>query len=173
MALPAGSSSPGKAPCSQKILRRIYQHSVMRPYKRIERCIALYIIPRYSVVVEVGVGTNFAVAGALSEAGIRVTCTDIAPRTPPSSEICVVQDDIFQPRESVYRGADLIYSIRPGVEMVPPMIRLAHQLDVDLLVYHLGNELYGRGGEVIECGVPLHRYTTGKKKEHEGSLGRV
>jgi hypothetical protein len=25
-------------------------------------------------------------------------------------------------------------------------------------VYHLGNEIYGTGGELVDCGVILHRY---------------
>ncbi len=130
----------------------------MRPYKRIERCIALYIAPRYRRVIEIGVGANFEVALALIAEGIEVTCTDIHPQTPPLSDIRFIRDDIFNPIESLYRKADLIYSVRPGLEMIPPMVDLARRRDTDLLVYHLGNELCGRGGEVIECGVPLHRY---------------
>jgi hypothetical protein len=42
--------------------------------------------------------------------------------------------------------------------MVPPLITLAERTGTDLLVYHLGNEVYGTGGELIECGVILHRY---------------
>jgi uncharacterized UPF0146 family protein len=130
----------------------------MRPYKRIERCIARYLAPRYRKVVEVGVGANFEVAEALLRWGCRVTCTDIHPGTPPSSDLEVVMDDIYRPSASLYQGADLLYAIRPGPEMVPPLIDLAARIDADLLVYHLGNELYTGGGEVIECGVPLHRY---------------
>lgn len=76
-------------------------------------------------------------------------------------------DDIFCPTESLYYGADLIYSIRPGVEMIHPMVELAQRVDADLIVYHLGNELYARGGEIIECGVPLHRYNTGIRKKKD------
>ncbi len=101
---------------------------------------------------------NFTVAQSLIESGVQVTCTDIRSVVPPSFGIRFVKDDLFQPTESLYRGVDLIYSVRPGIEMVSPMIDLARRIDVDLLVYHLGNELCGRGGEVIECGVPLHRY---------------
>jgi uncharacterized UPF0146 family protein len=133
----------------------------MRPYKRIERCIALYLAPRYRNVVEIGVGANFEVARALSARGVQVTCTDIHPQIPPTPDIGFSVDDIFRPNESLYRGADLLYAIRPGVEMVPPMIELARHIDVELLVYHLGNELCGKGGEIIECGVPLHRYHRG------------
>ena len=42
--------------------------------------------------------------------------------------------------------------------MIPPLIALAQQVNCDLLVYHLGFESYGKGGERIDCGVLLHRY---------------
>lgn len=74
--------------------------------------------------------------------------------------LTVVTDDVFEPDIRLYEGADLIYAVRPGVEMVPPLIALADRIDSDLLVYHLGCEIYGGdGGEVVDCGpVLLHRY---------------
>jgi uncharacterized UPF0146 family protein len=140
----------------------------MRPYKRIERCIALYIAPRYRKVVEVGVGANFEVADALAQQGIEVTCTDIRYQTSPTPDIRFYVDDIYQPTKSHYRGSDLLYAIRPGVEMIPSLIDLAREINTDLLVYHLGNELYANGGEVIECGVSLHRY---HKRTIQGAKG--
>ncbi len=129
----------------------------MGDYKHIEALIARYIAARYHCVVEVGVGANTAVARHLAEAGLEVRCTDIR-EIPPGEGLVCVSDDIFHPSIDLYRGADLLYAIRPGVEMVPPLIALAHRCDADLLVYHLGNEIYGRGGELIDCGVVLHRY---------------
>lgn len=131
----------------------------MGSYKRIEQCIAHYIAPRYHQVVEVGVGGNYHAARYIASQGVTIICTDIAPRNGQGS-LTVYDDDIFHPREHLYRGADLIYAIRPGVEMIPPMIALAKKIGADLLVYHPGDELYGNGGEVVECGVPLHRYCT-------------
>jgi uncharacterized UPF0146 family protein len=132
----------------------------MRPYKRIERCIARYLGVRYHTVVEIGVGKNFEVARELSRRGCRVTCTDIHPGRSPYPALRVYADDVYSPNESIYQGADLLYSLRPGLEMVPALIDLAHRIDADLLIYHLGNEVYRNGGEVIECGVTLHRYHT-------------
>ncbi|MDD1671913.1 MAG: hypothetical protein LUO82_02795 [Methanomicrobiales archaeon] len=129
----------------------------MGSYKRIEQCIAHYIAPRYRQVVEVGVGGNYHAAWYLASQGVKIICTDRAPRN-GQGLLTVYRDDIFHPREELYRGADLIYAIRPGVEMVPPLIALAQRIGADLLVYHPGDELYGNGGEVVECGVPLHRY---------------
>jgi len=52
----------------------------------------------------------------------------------------------------------------PPTDMVPPLIDLAKTVGCDLLVYHLGFETYGDGGETIDCGVILHRYVTAQKK---------
>jgi len=140
----------------------------MGSYKRIERLIGEYIGRTYRCAVEVGVGENPAAALMVREAGIPVRCTDIRP--PPSMDgIRVAQDDIFSPDERLYQGADLIYAIRPGVEMVPPLIALATRVDADLLVYHLGNEIYGNGGEIIDCGVILHRYHARRRRRGESS----
>ena len=67
-------------------------------------------------------------------------------------------DDIFSPDISLYKGADVIYAIRPAIEMIPPLLELAQTINCDLIVYHLGFECYGNGGEKIDCGVLLHRY---------------
>ena len=138
----------------------------MGPYKRIERLIGEYIGRNYHSAVEIGVGENLVAARRIREAGIPVRCTDIRP-VPPAGGPEVVRDDIFSPDESLYSGADLIYAIRPGVEMIPPLITLAERVAADLLVYHLGNEIYGDGGEIIDCGVILHRYHV-----RRGTLGK-
>ncbi len=129
----------------------------MRTYKHIELQIAAYIAGKYCNVVEIGIGSNDTVASILSAEGVSVRATDVQQVTTDTSvRICV--DDIFSPRTELYRGADLIYSVRPGIEMIPPMIALARQINCDLLVYHLGNEIYENGGEIIDCGITLHRY---------------
>jgi hypothetical protein len=136
---------------------RIIIGVVMGPYKRIERLIGEYIGRNYRSVVEIGVGENLAAARTIRDAGIPVRCTDIRPVT-SGDGMPVVRDDIFSPEDGLYEGADLLYAIRPGVEMVPPMIALAGRIHADLLVYHLGDEIYGGGGEIVDCGVVLHRY---------------
>jgi uncharacterized UPF0146 family protein len=134
----------------------------MGDYKHIESLIARYIAARYTNVVEIGVGTNTAVVRSLAGAGLAVRCTDIRP-FPPAEGLTCARDDIFHPSIDLYRGADLLYAIRPGVEMVPPLIDLARRCDADLLVYHLGNEIFESGGELIDCGVVLHRYHRSQK----------
>ncbi|MDD1660781.1 MAG: hypothetical protein LUQ62_06210, partial [Methanomicrobiales archaeon] len=133
----------------------------MSPYKRIERQIGEYIAARYHRVVEVGIGNAPEAARVIAAAGRRVTATDIRPSSADGIE--VIRDDIFTPGVELYRGADLLYAIRPGVEMVPPLVALARRVNADLLVYHLGNEIYGDGGELLDCGVVLHRYYAAQK----------
>lgn len=126
-------------------------------YKHIEGCIAEYIARNYQDVVEIGIGRNPDVAVACRRAGLRVRAADI--REPPIvAGVETRRDDVFSPDLPWYAGADLVYAVRPGVEMVPPLIDLARALGCDLLVYHLGDEVYLDGGERIECGVRLHRY---------------
>jgi len=133
----------------------------MDGYKRIENCIGRYIAKHYRNPVEVGVGNNFTAAGYIASKGISCRCTDLKPQVAPGG-INFIRDDIFSPDTRLYHNADLLFSVRPATEMVPPMIELARGLNCDLLVYHLGFEYYGDGGEIIDCGVILHRYS--KKK---------
>ena len=138
----------------------------MGPYKRIERLIGDFIKRNYRCAVEIGVGENLVAARILRDAGVSIRCADIRP-VPSEPGIPVLLDDIFSPRVSLYAAADLLYAIRPGVEMVPPLIALAERTGADLLVYHLGNEIYGTGGDLVDCGVILHRYYSREKPERE------
>jgi uncharacterized UPF0146 family protein len=119
----------------------------------------MYISQHYHCAVEVGVGANMDCVRMMQDAGKEVRCTDIRPVL-AAPGITLRIDDIFEPDLTFYQGADVIYAIRPGVEMVPPLMNLASRIGADLLVYHLGFEMYGDGGEIIDCGVILHRYCT-------------
>lgn len=125
-------------------------------YKSIEERIAEYIAGHYKSAVEVGIGRNYETSAILAKKGVIVTATDIKEchKTP----VKFFRDDIESPDMSIYTGTDLIYSIRPGVEMIPDLIKTARAAGADLIVYHLGNEIYENGGEIIDCGVILHRY---------------
>ena len=129
----------------------------MAGYKHIERCVGEYIAEHYLRPVEIGIGNNGDAAVIILGAGIPVRCTDIHTVIPPAG-VPFIRDDIFNPDPSFYCGADVLYSIRPAGEMIPPMILFAQRLGCDLLVYHLGFESFGDGGEIIDCGVLLHRY---------------
>jgi len=129
----------------------------MGGYKHIEKCVGTYIAAHYQDAVEAGVGENTDAAQILNAAGIRVRAIDVRALVHPDWLRFSV-DDIFEPDLSKYAGADVIYAIRPAEEMMPRLISLAQQVNCDLLVYHLGFESYGNGGECIDCGVLLHRY---------------
>jgi uncharacterized UPF0146 family protein len=129
----------------------------MGSYKHIETCIGEYIAKHYTDAIEVGIGKNTEAAHILLNAGIRVRCTDVKDREVIGG-LSFTTDDVFSPDISLYKGADVIYAIRPAIEMVPPLLALARTINSDLIVYHLGFECYGNGGEKIDCGVLLHRY---------------
>ena len=126
----------------------------------IERAVGTYIKSHYTSAVEIGFGGKTIAAEILQDAGIPVLCTDIHAY---KGAVPSVIDDCVNPDLSHYQFADVIYAIRPGVELVSNMIKLAEILNVDLIVYHLGFELYLGGGEVIETGgIQLHRYVRKK-----------
>jgi len=61
-------------------------------------------------------------------------------------ELSIEADDIFDPTPELYRGACLIYSIRPPVEMQPAMGRLALSIGADLIIRPLGDEIVSLPG---------------------------
>jgi uncharacterized protein len=139
----------------------------MGAYKHIETCIGEYIARHYRSAVEVGIGRNTTAAQIVYEAGVRLRCTDIRDMEIPVW-LSFSIDDIFTPDPDRYKGADVIYAIRPAIEMVPPLLALARAINSDLLIYHLGFELYEDGGERIDCGVLLHRYVTASEPIKKG-----
>jgi uncharacterized UPF0146 family protein len=134
----------------------------MGEYKHIETAIGRYIAGHYSRAAEIGIGRNTGAARILNDAGILLRATDVK-NLPVPPWLPFTVDDVFYPDDSLYRGADLIYAIRPAIEMIPPLITLAEKVNCDLVVYHLGFESYGTGGEKIDCGVMLHRYVRRQK----------
>jgi len=129
----------------------------MDEYKRIETCIGRYVAASYQHAIEVGIGNNTNAAEIISRAGKLLRSTDIKEILVPE-ELAFKIDDVFSPIIALYQGADVIYAVRPALEMIPPLILLAERINCDLIVYHLGFESWGDGGERIDCGVILHRY---------------
>lgn len=90
-------------------------------------------------VVEVGVGYFAEVALGLQVRGLDVVLTDKEERF-----LCglrVEKDDIFSPRLELYRGASLLYSIRPPLELQLAMGQLASLIGADVLVRPLMDEV--------------------------------
>jgi uncharacterized protein len=122
----------------------------------IETAVGRYIAANYRSAVEVGFGGKTVAAEIVKAAGVPILCTDV--HAYPGCPVPAVVDDCVEPTLSLY-SADVIYAIRPGTEIVPALIELASCVNADLIVYHLGFELYDNGGERIDVkGVMLHRY---------------
>ena len=90
-------------------------------------------------VVEVGVGYFADVALGLQARGLDVVLTDKEERF--LGGLRVEKDDIFSPRLELYRGASLLYSIRPPLELQLAMGLLAAKIGADVLVRPLMDEV--------------------------------
>ena len=90
-------------------------------------------------VVEVGVGYFSDVAQGLQARGLDVVLTDKEERL--LSGLRVEKDDIVSPRLELYRGASLLYSIRPPLELQLAMGLLAAKIGADVLVRPLMDEV--------------------------------
>ena len=116
--------------------------------------LAEYIARNYSgLVVEVGAGHVLDVAAALKARGLQVLLTDREDRL--SGGLQVVADDIFSPRLQLYRGAKLLYSIRPPLELQLAMGRVAGETGADVLIRPLADEvadLPGFSRRLVNCG---------------------
>jgi uncharacterized protein len=124
--------------------------SVLRGSKDLAR----YISKNYSGrVVEIGAGHVLEVALYLASFGRDVIVTDKVERN-----ICgfhVEKDDIFIPHIELYRGASLLYSIRPPLELQLAMGILASRLGADILIRPLNDEvaeLPGFGRRLVNAG---------------------
>ncbi|HYA32522.1 MAG TPA: UPF0146 family protein [Candidatus Bathyarchaeia archaeon] len=99
--------------------------------------------PNYSTkVVEVGSGRYSAVALAL-HSHYDVTATDILETNAVDSRLkpLYIKDDVTRPDLGLYRGARLIYSIRPPIEIQPYILKLSERVGADMLIKPLGSEI--------------------------------
>jgi uncharacterized UPF0146 family protein len=87
----------------------------------------------------VGAGYAAEVTLGLKARGLDVVLTDKEERLLGS--LRVEKDDIFSPRLELYRGASLLYSIRPPLEMQLAMGLLALKLCADILIRPLQDEV--------------------------------
>jgi len=90
-------------------------------------------------IVEVGAGRVLDVARLLLARGLEVVLTDREERQ--LDNICIEKDDIFAPRMELYRGASLLYSIRPPLELQIAMGDVAAQVGADVLIRPLQDEV--------------------------------
>jgi len=102
--------------------------------------LAEYIAQNYTGrVVEVGAGHMPDVALAVRARGLDVLLTDREEEL--AGGLAVVADDIFSPKMEIYRGASLLYSIRPPLELQLAMGQVAARTGADVLVRPLGDEV--------------------------------
>ncbi len=93
---------------------------------------AEYIVNNYpdaKRVLEIGVGKDSSVLKELKKSGLDVLAVDINPDNPET-----IYDDVVVPKINLYRDADLIYSIRPPLELYPYLEKLAKNINVPLLI---------------------------------------
>ena len=130
--------------------------------------LAGYIARNYrGRVMEVGVGYYSEVARLLEAQGLQVTITDREER--PLAGMKVEKDDIFSPRLELYRGAGLIYSIRPPLEMQLAMGVVAAEVEADVLIRPLMEEvarLPGFSRRLVNWGLASF-YLYGRDKHNE------
>ncbi len=105
-----------------------------------------FIAKNYSgKVVEVGIGHYHCVARRLADMGFEVVATDLKKLTVPE-KVKFYVDDITNPNLNIYRGARLVYSLRPPPELHDPILSVAKEVGADCLIRPFGNEFvsYGR-----------------------------
>ena len=100
--------------------------------------LAEYILRSYKgKIIEVGIGKHPEIALLLKD-HLEMIVTD-------TSDLCMegirfIRDDIFDPNIHVYKGASLIYSIRPPVEIQHAIASVAKQVGADVIIRPLGSE---------------------------------
>lgn len=97
-----------------------------------------FIAGRYQKAAEIGIGHFPDVACALLEKGIKVFATDIHPFH--YAAFRVYADDITSPDLALYDGTEVLYSMRPPLELVPYMEKLAKMIPADLIIKPLASE---------------------------------
>ncbi len=111
--------------------------------------LASYIINNYrGKVVEIGIGEYGEVASALSRnEDIEFIAVDKKNREYTDFEFYV--DDLSSPDIEIYRGAELLYSIRPPMDILESIIDLKKQIGCDLLIVPLHDDIPSQSYELI------------------------
>ncbi|MEW6570495.1 MAG: UPF0146 family protein [Nitrospirota bacterium] len=120
-----------------------------------------YIAARYKSAAEIGIGHFPDVALSLTKKGLRIFATDIYPFA--YDGLRVIVDDITKPDTALYKGIDLIYSLRPPMEFLPYMKRLAAILSADVVVKPLSSD-YLDGKLIAHRNSRFYVWTNGSYK---------
>ena len=103
--------------------------------------------PDAKKIIEIGVGkapyAALHLKSFLPEAEITVTDVDEqVVREVARRGLNAVADDISNPDLGIYKGVDLIYSIRPPFELIPKIALLAEKVGSDALIIPLSEDAY-------------------------------
>ncbi|NJF25611.1 UPF0146 family protein [Thermococcus sp. Bubb.Bath] len=111
-------------------------------------------------IVELGIGFQFKVALRLKELGFDVLAVDWneeSVRAAIRAGIDAFQDDIFNPRRELYRGAVALYAVRPTPEILVPIISLSDRLKLPLFILPLAGDTMPRGMKLVNYrGLPVY-----------------
>ena len=101
-------------------------------------------------IVEIGVGSLPSVAIPLKKRlpsttviVIDVDRTRVMEIEQEHPELVAIKDDVFLPEYAIYRGASLIYAIRPPPELIPAISDLSKAVNTDVLIRPLSSEEAG------------------------------
>jgi uncharacterized UPF0146 family protein len=136
------------------------------------KAIAEYITEKYpsaKKIVEVGVGKVPDVSIELQRLlpKCEVIGTDVAEPPKLSGRVKFVRDDITESNSSIYKGAALIYSVRPPPELQPYLLQVARKAGAGLLIKPLASESISlRSGKLINYqGVAFYVFMVKPKVE--------
>lgn len=92
-------------------------------------------------IVEIGVGRATQVLKDLREKlpNCELVATDVREGPVPEG-VKFVLDDVTDPEREVYRGADLVFSLRAPVELYPYLRNIARWVEADLLIKPVSSE---------------------------------
>jgi len=106
--------------------------------------IADYILENYGgKVVEVCVGNYFKVAERIAEK-LDVVCVDWR-RPVKKTKLKFIVDDVMDPNLSIYENSELIYSLRPPLELYYYIVKISKAVKADCLIRPFGNEFSNDG----------------------------
>ncbi|MBS3815660.1 MAG: hypothetical protein KGY45_03760 [Hadesarchaea archaeon] len=135
------------------------------------KSIAEYIKNNYSnarKIVEVGIGeldtTIKSLRNLLSDC--ELIAVDIKETSISVPGIDFVQDDITNPNLSIYRGSDLIYSIRTPQELQSHLMKVSGKVESDLLIKPLSSEENPEFGELVNYKGATFRIIKNKERNN-------
>ena len=91
---------------------------------------------RKTKIVEIGAGKFQTISKNLSEnENIDIIMTDIDPANDN-----IIKDDVFNPNIDIYKGTDILFSIRPPAELQEAIMKIRDDVNATLIIKPLFNE---------------------------------